>query len=376
MPILPDPRDGQDLKIMGRLVAFSAYPVTRTTRRFGIQSRVFATNPWSIIRAAVHRRCPAAGKDQALAFLDQAEDYFNAAKNAGLLAAKPVLIYYSLLNLAKTYVLTVNGRTLYERAYHGLSDRLPPGGTELDDSFLEAVPNGVNVNVFDDFLAAVTGSGLPGNTQFHIKYLLPQILQGHRLWAMGANEKERFISVDRISIRQDPHAKQIWLQLESSEDDLSRLSVTHASLLSDGRLNGVYYEVKGKDINGKRTLCFEQNTPISYTHRPSDKLQELIDTIKPYIWSNVLSVPPYRKHYVYMAPAAEHARVLPQVLSVYALFYYFSSVTRYKPERFAKLLNGRFGAQIEEFMTNLPNQFVYLMASSFQKQEVTKAAIV
>lgn len=88
MPQLPDARLGSDLKIKGRMVEFSSWPVTRTTRRFGIQSRIFATNPWAIIRGAINKNCPAAAKAQAHAFRDQAEDYFNAAKNAGLLAVR------------------------------------------------------------------------------------------------------------------------------------------------------------------------------------------------------------------------------------------------------------------------------------------------
>lgn len=77
-----------------------------------------------------------------------------------------------------------------------------------------------------------------------------------------------------------------------------------------------------------------------------------------------------------MAPAVEHGFVLPQVLSICAVFYYFGSATRYKPEEFAKVIEGKFGAQIEEVITNLPNQYIYLMASYFSKQEVTRAAIV
>ncbi len=116
MPQLPDAREGSVLKIKGRLVEFSPWPVARTTRRYGTQSRIFVTNPWAIIRGAINKRCPASAKAQAHAFRDQAEDYFNAARNAGLLAAKPVLLYYSLLNLAKTYVLTVGQHANYGSA--------------------------------------------------------------------------------------------------------------------------------------------------------------------------------------------------------------------------------------------------------------------
>jgi len=79
MPQLQDSRPGVDLKIKGSAIKFSSWPVTRTTRRFGIQSRIFATNPWAVIRGEINKYCPASAKIQAHAFRDQAEDYFHAA---------------------------------------------------------------------------------------------------------------------------------------------------------------------------------------------------------------------------------------------------------------------------------------------------------
>jgi hypothetical protein len=132
-------------------------------------------------------------------------------------------------------------------------------------------------------------------------------------------------------------------------------------------------------VGDRRLLKFEQITPIAYNHRPSDKVPDVVRGVKHDLWSNVLSVPPYRKYYVYVAPTAERAYVLPQLASILALFYYFyylGSVTRYKPQKIGALLQGDFGAQLEECVVNLPNQFLYLLASEFAKQEVTRAAIV
>jgi hypothetical protein len=40
--------------------------------------------------------------------LEQAEEYFKAASQGGVLRVKPVLLYYSLLNLAKCVILVRN----------------------------------------------------------------------------------------------------------------------------------------------------------------------------------------------------------------------------------------------------------------------------
>jgi hypothetical protein len=376
MPILPEERVGTYLEIKGRKVEYSSWPVARTTRRYGIQSRIFATNPWGVIRRAVNDRCSAIAKAQALAFRDQAEDFFTASANAGLLAAKPLLLYYCLMNIAKTYVLTVGDRQSYAAAYHGLRDKVSPGGQELVDRYLEAEPSGVQPKVFDDFLKAVSGSGLTVSVNYGLPCLLPQAVQGHRLWAAATGEKERFIALDEVSIMQDKAAKILWLRLELYEDNLSRLGISHSCLLDDSRLGTSFTEVKGCERTGRKVLFFQQNDPVTYTHRPSDKLQQLVDGLRPLIWTNVMSVPPYRNHYIYMAPLHEHNNVLPQLLSIYALFYYFGSNTRYRPEKFAQIMTGRHGAQIEEMISTLPNQFIYLMASHFMKQDVTRAADV
>lgn len=349
----------------------------RTTRRFGLQSRIFATDPWAVVRNSIDRRSPAGAKEQAQAFRAQAEDHFRAAAVAELFTTRPVLLYYSFHNLAKAYVLTMGQRQDYEIAYHGLSDRLPPNGKELTDSILDAFPSGPRVNVFDDFLRGLTGNGLAGTASLKVSAILPQLLQGHRLWCAAAREDERFIEIARLDVLQHSGAKQLWIVLNFFEDDLTRLDITHGQLLAGAALDADYREVRSEEIvGGRRLLKFEKMTPIAYHHRPSDQVQALILTLKRRLWANVLSVPPYRKYYIYVSPATERQFVLPQLASVYCFFYYLGSVTRYRPQKVSSLVSGELGAQLQEGVANLPNQFVYLMASEFARQDISRAAIV
>lgn len=46
-------RVGTVLTVKGRPIPFSFHPVVRMTRRYGLQSRIFSTNPWGIIRQSV-----------------------------------------------------------------------------------------------------------------------------------------------------------------------------------------------------------------------------------------------------------------------------------------------------------------------------------
>ena len=64
-------------------------------------------------------------------------------------------------------------------------------------------------------------------------------------------------------------------------------------------------------------------------------------------------MPPYRHYYVHLSPAPGDARV-PQLLSLYMLFYYFGSVTRYRPYVYEEILTGPFGPFVNEFMASQP----------------------
>ena len=64
----------------------------KSTRRYGLQSIVFANNPWALIRTTVKAVNPQAARREALAALDQAEQFFRSGVEAQLLGAKPVLL--------------------------------------------------------------------------------------------------------------------------------------------------------------------------------------------------------------------------------------------------------------------------------------------
>lgn len=63
-------------------------------------------------------------------------------------------------------------------------------------------------------------------------------------------------------------------------------------------------------------------------------------------------------------------------MSIYAFIYYLGSVTRYRSYFFEDLLERPDGAHIEETITNIPQQFLFLIASEFAGREVAHAPIV
>lgn len=386
MPPPPQPRSGRILRIKDRPLEFSFWPMERTTRRYGLGTRVFASDPWTVIRRSIDRRASAATQDAAFALMEQAEDFFRAAES-GVKAANPLLLYYCFMNLAKAYILATQQRSAVDYAAHGLSEKLDPPGTELSNAWLEArrsVAPGplpaARIQLFDEFQAALTGAQIPTPTfRYDLPTLISQVVPGHRLWvaAEGSKRKERFVSLDRIEFRQDTAAKEIWLCLYLFADDLKRINHGHQELINHSRLGGLVHEVACNEKKDDRSLiCLEQDAAIAYGHRPADQVQTLVNSLKHKLWRTVLIAPPYRKYYLYPAPPVEHPQVVPQIISIYAVTFYLGSIVRYRPHHFDRILDGPYGAFIEAFLNDQPSQFVYLMASEFAEKEVTKAAIV
>jgi hypothetical protein len=368
------------LKVKGRPVPFSFWPVYRTTRRFGLHSTLFALDPWNVIVSSIRQRCPETARAEAEACVEQAQDFYNASLTATLASARPLLLYYSFMNLVKAYGLSKGTVSTFNLARHGVSEQLRPNGNELSDAFLKAFPSPFDGTrqVFDDFNIALGGRGVAApNHIYELPKMLPQVVAGHRLWCGAADKDERFISIERIVVVNDAVAKELRLNLYVFADDLTRLGVTQSRFLTESRLGLGFRFVRSPSRQGTRKLLRLEQIPATvYTGRPTDSLQELTDTLRGYVWATVSEGQPYRRYYAYLAPKEEHSEILPQLLSIYAVVFYLGSITRYRPHHFDAILEGDFGAWIREFIIGQPVQFIYLLASEFAQQEVTKPAIV
>ena len=78
---MPNARHGQPLIIRNQPVEFSFSPVAKTTRRYGLQTRVFTSDPWAVMAEGIAEKCPKASREAALAFNAQAEDFYDASQS-------------------------------------------------------------------------------------------------------------------------------------------------------------------------------------------------------------------------------------------------------------------------------------------------------
>ncbi|WP_339853125.1 YaaC family protein [uncultured Nisaea sp.] len=373
-----DAREGEVVHIRGRPATFSFFPTYQGAKREGVHSILFATEPWNIIQNNLEKLSDANAKRQALAFLVQSRDFFTAAQNSDVSAAKPLLLYYSFLNLAKCLIVKRSGTAL-STVRHGLSEQLPVTAGAIHGHVSIDILQNPSVSAFVMFANAI-GAALPTpaapSTHFRMRSqgFLGQVLIGHRIFCQAETIKERFISLDRIEYMQDATAQEAWLRVRAYADDFTRLGYRLNDLSKNLGAAGAWRNVNCSTIiDGRRIIEAETIATTRYGHRPSQVLSQISNDARSQLWRSVTAYPPYRKYYIYIPSPAQ--TLLSQLLTIYLATFYFGSITRYKPEQFEQILKSPIGPFVFEFFSNQPTQFLYLMASEFMEQEVAKAAI-
>lgn len=381
---LSAPREGERIAVNGKAVSYTFWP-TRVGPKgnASLQSLLFSLDPWAIIDLSIKSSCPANALKEALACMAQAKDFYDSAIESGRFSAKPLSLYYCLMNLVKAFCLTRGTRSTFDKAQHGLSETLrQPGNKELTDAYLKAFPSPSSrgeLQNFSEFMNALSGSQLSGQQDLDLPFLLPQIVSGHRLWSVAATKRERFVALHEIRPMCNKTTKEMWLNLYFVADDIFRARINRKDLLSQAGLTGKVDEVSCSEPSreGRRLICFQQVQPaISSTAKLANHLQTLFDGFKQNLWTTVLAVPPYRQYYVYLRPPAEASQVVHQLLSIYAIAYYLGSITRYRPHHFPLITDSAFGPMVQDYIASTPLQFLYLMASEFARRDIARPSTV
>jgi hypothetical protein len=373
-------RPGEVLEAKGRPLPFSYFPVTKGNRRYGLYDTVFAVSPWSLMRGEVSKRLNEAEATEALAFLQQAEDFYRAASSG--VSTNPVLTYYAFVNLAKALIRIRGYDGSFDRAMHGLTEATAPGGSELIDSQVVAKDSGSSLNIYPELIERLGYARPTNNESYSVTDLLPQVVVGHRIWRESqSGHTERFVDLKHIDFVHDLGAKELWLRIYVGRKDLARYGITRTSLFQDAELDQTFREVKTSTTDrahdSEELVCLEQLQPSAYTGRPTDVVADLVDLMKPKLWRIASATPSagYRRYYLHLTPPAEQPRV-PQFASLWALFFYFGSVVRYRPHLFDRALRGEYGAFVAEFVSAQPDQMLYLLASELCRREVARPAII
>ena len=368
MPRLRSQRVGEELRTNGKLIPFSFWPATHSTR-WALQRRLYVRDPWATLFEAVYRSTiPRSRIDEALSYLDQAEEYYKAGTQVGgRMSVKPLLLYYSILNLSKCMIAARNPSLDLSHAQHGLTATRPhPRAILGDEVGIRTAAN--RVNIFSELMTILDGR-VPTLRNLQVRHLLPQILPGHRLWAYASSRKEQFINVNPRAFH-DPARNRAWLSIYIERGELAYMGLGVEKCIEASGLPGTWEQVQ--DPVESKLIVLEQQAETAYKGRPLDCVTDLFRSIRPALWSVVTTTGSHRKFYLNCDSGLGGHR-LPQWASVYVLFFYLSDLTRYRPVHFDRFLESKYGPQIESFLDECPSQFLFLMASELLEREVAPA---
>ena len=190
----------------------------------------FAKSPWAVVQGAIEARTPRGRLAEALAFLQQSRGFFDAAHDRTV-AATPLILYYSFLNLAKALVLASGHAGSLDRAMHGLKDDPGATGDEITGASVIVKTAGRDPSIFPLYATALGLTPPANNSTYSVTELMAQVVVGHRLWREVGN-KERFVALDDIRFYHDPPtgAGDVWLRLYFQRGDLTRFGITQIQL--------------------------------------------------------------------------------------------------------------------------------------------------
>jgi hypothetical protein len=359
MPRLPRRRVGSRLQSEQEEVSFSVWPLARGSRRHELQRALFTTNPWEVARAAANLRVSPVRLPEAEAFINQAEELYRAAV-AGT-RVNPLLLNLAFSNLARALIIVRGHVPPLVDAVEGISEQHTIGW-DLHSAAL-VVQSAAEPTVFE-LLARVLGLAAPvAGSAIPILDLLPQVVAGHRLYRSATGAPEQFAQIHELQFMTDVMEKTVWVDLLFDSGKLARADLTSAKLLAEGGLGAHFREVES-DFTGRRR--FEMLQPFDYDTWPWERLDEVIDTVRPHLWTAVGKGPPYRAHHVCLATANR----MPQLLSLYLLISAFGGAIRLWPHRFDQLLSEPIGSFVVDFLLHQPEQLLHLLASEFAEREV------
>ena len=358
-------RTGERVRVKGIPVPYTFWPDAYLKH-----GRIVTSDPWRCLAVHICRTVTNRSKRaKASAFLEQAEDLYHAA-GAARVGSKPLLYYYSFLNLAKTLLVVKKGVDL-NRCMHGLKEPQENVRRHLTITSQSVVANASNprgpAQVYREFVAEC-GFPVPANPRpMKLVDLLEQTVSIHRITSHTLGRARQFFPVHEIAFEFDHTNKEVWVALYVNRDELTFSSTAAGNLRKHTKC---FEEVElPKEKNEFRR--YESVSRKTYSRSPLDVLRPLVlDTWKD-IWSELR--PGGYQFWVSSIPAKKR---LAQLASGYQAMFYFGSVARYRPDDFRKLVEGKHGWMVQEFINNQPIQFLYFLGSGIIDAEMVIPELV
>ncbi|MBO6830693.1 MAG: hypothetical protein JJ876_14170 [Muricauda sp.] len=328
---------------------------------------ILTSDPFSYLQAWLDSKIGGIIKDRgkkrdlytkAKYFAELAEG-FNISSKQARMPAKGTLIYYSLINLVKSYLL-VNGYDLETKTeHHGLS---LPSDKKLNLKLSNINDNGISI--FHEF-SKVIGVEVKNNEGVELKFdeILRELPEVHEIgYALDLfpKTKRKFLPVDLL-IRTNANRKKIYYTVayEKKFDKIMKTDRLSKGVF-DSKLEHIECQADTTKKYFKSKLIFNYTNTSDISHKRA--YNKICEDIKDLRITPLITRNGYR-NYLNLEPSRLH-----RLSATLAFAYYIGTVARYRPTLNKEILRGKYQSIIQEAVNSCPNQFYYLLVSHITNQ--------
>ncbi|MGY4385717.1 hypothetical protein ACVWYN_002763 [Pedobacter sp. UYP24] len=288
-------------------------------------------------------------KDFMNSLLEQAKNFYVAAENSPI-KSKPLLYYYSFLNLAKVIVNIEKSYGKTSCSYmHGIGEKHL---NKFSNSTITIAEKKNHVkNVACELEEALDFNITTASTTINIKDYLTNCVGIHRAYSEIYNIDEVFVRLNTFKLYKDVKKLKTTVKVYCNEkQSLNLISSGYNIVLEDD----IYY-------------WKEEITMPTYTPGRADYYNLSQVLRKKGIWYFI-------GNEGYTAYLSTHltCRKSPETI-IYNTMFFLGSITRYHPYMFDKIFSDKEQWLMSEFLVTQPKQFIYLATAKILGQNVLKA---
>lgn len=326
------------------------------------QPRVLTADPWAFLQDLVAARLDRRQRETGYSYINQAWGFFEAATNPHV-DSRPLLYYYSFLNLVKAALL-IRRVPLAMKPVHGIFDPRSNQRRRLRLSGQTVRILGLGTDrsrLFAEFVRTLGGKAT--QREVPVMELLAQIPSIHRTFMRVTRRRPLFTPIKAVKVL---HAGgQLWTRVILQRDDGDVRTTLPALKGRRGFRRRFQQTATPKHANE----IWLETAVVPGRKRGIDRaIQKLAKPFQDTGVSTVLTRDGHRMYFCNIAPRHQ----LPRLAATYAAFFYLGSITRYNPEAFERITSGGFSWVVHELIATEPVQFVYTLASELAGVEVVR----
>ena len=281
--------------------------------------------------------------------LEQAKHFYETAEKSPT-KSKPLLYYYSFLNLAKVMINIEKEYGSTFRYMHGIKED-NKNHFHNSDILINPIKTSV-INVSSELLQAFDDDIITADRRINVKDYLSQCVGIHRAYSEIYKKKETLFKLGKILLyKKRGKIFGIKAEVQCLKTDVLNLQSIGYNIIEE---HGKYFWIE------------EIIKPsASITRNDYYNLATILK--QKGIWYYIGN-----SGYTYYISTNNLCRYNTEIV-IYNTMFYLGSITRYNPYLFDKMFSDNEQWMVSEFLTTQPKQFLYLATAKILGQNILKA---